>query len=458
MTTFIKGGARVRNAVNTMYRTKGKKGIVFITLLAVCIIVLAGVTTVISKKNWNELRQKSGLVSGCSIGIIIVIIGLVYLFHWKKGDKSLWGTGFVFALCVLGYLMDWLSLLLDITRFSELKTYQYGGNPAEFLTGTSGRQNSTCTGCLAMLLDVMALWSAGHGNTKNTLIVFFCMHIFANIFLQLYGNGNDGWHKQSVLARGTGIAGVCVSLLSVYYLHKISSPQTGWPLYMVLGIVGCITTWYVNETLSNLKFFCDPNEPDHTSCGFPDTDKCTEPIIVTGTDGQQGVEASLPTDDKYDPSTPRRGYPCGGKAGKFDTTEAEKHTWWNMTYGLSKTRIISNLIVVMCNVTSGWQGVFNAFYTALTEWGVGGLADMPTLMNVVYVLYNVVAGLIVPQYTNYVNIAGQMALTSEDLAIPDMYDNSQGDEMEDATIWKSIAFYTILAIAMSVYFFYMLGT
>ena len=107
-----------------------------------------------------------------SILIPTVLLGVFFKFYYISVLTS---SNLILFFAILGYILDWISLTNDITRFSDETTYIEPGQDdktkdptkGSYISGFSGRTNSIITGTLAMVADVYALYMSSEGYYRS---------------------------------------------------------------------------------------------------------------------------------------------------------------------------------------------------------------------------------------------------------------------------------------------------
>ena len=363
-------------------------------LVAYCVVIFAVTLAFFSLSFFDEsfdedwYRENSAVITAGAI--IFCLVSMGYYFK-NAGGGGFIDSRMVLFIAILGYLFDWVSLTNDITRFTEEDKYNWGGKQTSFVTGQSGRLNSTITGNAAMIADVLVLYFSSSilfgskckecyksFNYNGILICLMVGLILWSRYLikkypQIEEDDIDGSKIEGSLKINAAekLLPYLVGIQLLFLLLSFVNVFTGKSqilLHISLAIIGGLAIYILNATESKLN------------------------LIYSEGSGSMGSIRLLGTYRKPSSIIPY------------------------LLYGNNMTRARFNGIVIFLNILLGWQNFWYGYYNDIEDKALN-----------VTMAYNMITtfitGLLVPSVLNFINTNGQLAINADDLKIPRDFDS-----------------------------------
>ena len=361
-------------------------------LVAYCAVILAITIGIFSLSFWDEsfdedwYREHSVAITAGAI--IFCLISLGYYFKKARGGGFI-DSRIVLFIAILGYLFDWVSLTNDITRFTEEDKYNWGGQQRSFVTGQTGRINSTITGIAAMVADVFVLYSSSsilfgskcvkcYKSGNYNIVVFSLMLgliLWSSYLIKKYPRIEDadidtseiqGSLSINTTGKGMGVLLAIQICILIFSLISIFTFKSQISLHISLVIIGILAIYILNGTESRVNLIREP--------------------------GQTGSIRLLDSDRRPSSVVPY------------------------LFYGNNMTRARFNGTVIFLNILLGWQ---NFWYTYASD--IANKTDL--FMRTLNLVTTFVTDLVVPSLLNFINTNGQLVINAEDLKIPRDFDS-----------------------------------
>ena len=339
-------------------------------------------------------RENSTLITAGSI--IFCLVSMGYYFK-NAGGGGFIDSRIVLFIAILGYLFDWVSLTNDITRFTEEDKYNWDGKQTSFVTGQSGRLNSTITGNAAMIADVLVLYSTSSilfgskckecyksFNYNGILICLMVGLILWSRYLikkypQIEEDDLDGSKIEGTLKINTAeklvpyLVGIQMLFLLLSFAN-VFAVKSQVLLHISLAIIGGLAIYILNATESKLNLIYSEG---------------------SGSGSGSGSMGSILLLRAYRKPSSIIPY---------------------LLYGNNMTRARFNGIVIFLNILLGWQNFWYGYYN-----------DIEVKARNVTMAYNMITtfitDLVVPSVLNFINTNGQLAIDADDLKIPRDFDS-----------------------------------
>tara|TARA_X000001036_G_C20690890_1_gene809333 strand:- start:3972 stop:5201 length:1230 start_codon:yes stop_codon:yes gene_type:complete len=368
-------------------------------LIAYCVAIfmatLAFFSLTFLDESFDEdwYRENSTLITAGSIIFCLVSMG----FYFKNaGGGGFIDSRMVLFIAILGYLFDWVSLTNDITRFTEEDKYNWGGKETSFVTGQSGRVNSTITGNGAMLADVLVLYSSSailfgskckkcykSFNYNGILISLMVGLILWSRYLikkypQIEEDDVDGSKIEGSLKINAAenrlpyLVGIQLLFLLLSFVN-VFIIKSQVLLHISLAIIGGLAIYILNATESKLN------------------------LIYSEGSGSIGSIHLLGTYRKPSSIIPY------------------------LLYGNNMTRARFNGIVIFLNILLGWQNFWYTYYSDIEAKAL----NVTKAYNLVTTF---ISDLVIPSVLNFINTNGQLAINADDLKIPRDFDSDGNSE------------------------------
>ena len=395
----------------------------YVRLLSIiCVLFLTMLFYVVF--NEKEMAQKADQITGGSILLPTVLLLFIFMYYDK--EKNISNSKLVLYFAILGYVLDWLSLTNDITRFSDEREYNDNGKKASFITKKSGRVNSTITGTGAMLADVYALYQSSKDYYDKT-------ELFETPFVR---PSKDYYKKPEPFQ--TPFIGPLLpreKMLGRGYFGKMATSTTDYYMLCVAIMTLCHFVWcsYLtykydrkNEllimlTTIQLLLFGLLVMLYRRALNFKTKTKQLMGVhVLLAISGFISVFVLNRTESNLN----------------LDTTK--KNTIPRFFYGSNKIRGLMNSLVIFANIFLGYQN-------SATQWRE--VKDKSVVVRTLKMGLSFLTDQMVPSMLNFFNTSYQLKLKSSDLGIPKIYDGGS----ENSNLYS-----IILIILITIFISYLL--